>query len=215
MRIEGLFATLTLAVVLVLPQGVSRATESSSSIALTSNYIFRGQTQSNGNSAVQVNYDLEQNENDGWYTGAFASTVAKGLELDLFAGWKGAFNQQSNMGYDVGVIAYSYTERQFSPNITEFYAGVNYETAYVKIFNGSGSGLNNYNYFDMGSSFIVLEDLDLDLHFGRQLDSPSSNDVSANLSFEVKDFDLNLGVSYKDANSGSTVFFVTVGKAFK
>ena len=216
MIVKRFVTPLALVAALVWPVSAVNAFESSSYAALTSNYVFRGQTQSNDGAALQGSYELEQFEDEGWYAGIFASTVTRGAEADLFGGWKGAFNSKSNLGYDVGIIKYNYTDHQFSPDITEFYAGVNYETAYIKLFNGSGAGVKTYNYLDVGASFIVLEDLDLQLHLGRYVDSPSSNDVSANLALKVKDFDLNLGITYENRGTKNDAeFFVIIGKKFK
>ena len=216
MVIKRLVASLTFVIVSSLTMSVLQAAETSSSVLLTSNYIFRGQTQTKNSSAVQASYDLEQRENEGWYTGAFASTLSKGAELDFYLGWRDAFKKASKMGYDVGVIQYIYSDNSFSSDITEVYAGVNYETAYVKLFNGSGSGTTSYRYLDLGASFIVLEDLTLDLHYGHYLDTPNTSDISANLGIEVKDFDVNFGMSYEDSGAkDDVVFLVTVGKSFK
>jgi len=207
---------LTSMTVLALPVTTSTAAESSAFAALTSNYVFRGQTQTKDGAAIQGGYDIKQSKDDmGWYAGAFASNVNKGIEVDVFGGWKGAFGTQPNLGYDVGGVFYKYTDSNFSPDITELYAGLNYETAYVKLYMGSGSGISNYNYLDVGASFIVLTDVDLDVHAGRHLNSPSSNDVSAALSMEVKGYDLSLSLTYEDAAPTNEVeFFVTVSKGF-
>ena len=198
-----------------LPVTVSQAAEQSAYAAVTSNYVFRGQTQTDDDPAVQAGYDIKQSKDDmGWYAGAFASTVDKGIEVDLYGGWKGAFAKQSSLGYDVGAILYQYSDSQYT-DTTEIYAGVNYETAYVKLYIGNGSGISSYNYLDVGASFVILEDLDLDLHAGRFLSSPSSNDISAAVSMEVKGFDLGLGLTYEDAGAkNDTEFFVTVAKTF-
>jgi len=210
---KRLVAVLASVAVFALPVSASIAAESSAFAAVTSNYVFRGQTQTKDDPAVQAGYDIQQSKNDmGWYAGAFASTVDKGTEIDLFGGWKGAFNKE--MGYDVGAILYEYSDSQYT-DTTEIYAGVNYETAYVKLYMGNGSGINSYNYLDFGASFVVLKDIDLDLHFGRYLSSPSSSDLSAIVSMDVKGFDLSLGLTYEDAGAKSDVeFFVTVGKTF-
>ncbi len=213
---------LTLVAIFVLPVSVTIAAESSANVAVTSNYVFRGQTQSDDGVAAQASYDIKQTNNDiGWYAGTFASMVdggtsgGSGLEVDLFGGWKGSFGKQSVLGYDVGAITYQYTDSKFSTDLTEFFAGVSYETAYVKLFMGNGSGIKSYNYLDVGASFVVFSDLDLDLHAGRYLSSPSSNDISASLSTEIKGFDLSLGLTYEDAGPKSDFeFFVTVGKLF-
>ena len=212
-------AVLASIAVFALPVTASIAAVSSANVALTSNYVFRGQTQTDDGAAIQGSYDIKQSKDDmGWYAGAFASNVDlggnTGLEVDLFGGWKGSFGKQSAMGYDVGVVIYEYTDSNTN-GVTEVYAGVNYETAYVKLYMGNGSGIDSYNYLDVGASFVVLEDIDLDLHAGRYLSSPSSNDLSAALSTEVKGYDLSLGLTYEDAGPKSDLeFFVTVGKGF-
>lgn len=207
-------AATALVTAFALPTASLIAADSSAYAAVTSNYVFRGQTQTKDDPALQAGYDIKQSKNDmGWYAGGFASTVSKGLELDIFGGWKGAFNQQ--MGYDVGAILYKYTDSAFSPDITELYAGISYETAYAKLYMGNGSGISSYEYLDLGASFVVLNDLDLDLHYGRYISSPSSNDVSATISMEVKGYDLGLGLTYEDAGAKDDIeFFVTVGKTF-
>lgn len=215
MIIKRFLAPLMLVTVFAFPASTTYATESSSNVVVTSNYVFRGQTQTDDGAAVQLNYDLAQSEDEGWYTGAFASTVKTGMEVDVFAGWKGIFPQKANMGYDVGAILYKYTDSSFSPDVTEIYGGINYETAYVKLYNGSGTGVTTYNYLDVGASFIIMNDMDLDLHFGHYLNSTGTNDISANIAIEVKEFDLGLGVTYEDGGAKNDLeFFVTVGKTF-
>ena len=216
MVIKRLVASLMVVIFSALAMSALHAAETSSSVLLTSNYIFRGQTQTKNTSAIQASYDLEQRENEGWYTGAFASTLSKGAELDFYLGWRDAFKKGSKMGYDVGVIQYIYSDNSFSPDFSEVYVGVNYETAYLKLFNGDGEGIESYRYLDLGASFIVLEDLTLDLHYGHYLDTPNTSDISANLGIEVKDFDVNFGMSYEDSGTkDDIVFIVTVGKSFK
>ncbi|MGA7298097.1 MAG: TorF family putative porin [Rhodanobacteraceae bacterium] len=68
------------------------------SAALTSDYVFRGISQTNGHPALQggVQYQAE----NGWYVASWASTLdpypANGAkaELDLSAGWQGALTQE-------------------------------------------------------------------------------------------------------------------------
>ena len=203
-----LVVVLASAAVFTLPVTASFAAKSSANVALTSNYVFRGQTQTQDGPAIQGGYDIKQSEDKGWYAGVWGSNVDQGLEVDLYGGWKGDFGKQSNLGYDVGGVFYKYTDNNFAKDTTEIYAGINYETAYVKLFMGDGT-----NYLDVGASFVVLTDVDLDLHAGRYLSSPSSNDLSAALSMEVKGFDLSLGLTYEDAAPSNEVeFFVTFFK---
>lgn len=204
-----------------LPTASSIATESSAHVALTSDYVFRGLSYSNDGVAVQGGYDIQQSKEDkGWFAGVFASTVGdlgnKGLEIDGYGGWKGSFN--ATLGYEVGATLYKYTDSDFANDATEFYAGVNYETAYVKIFSGKeSSGGASYNYIDLGATFIVMKDIDLNVHYGRYSSSGTDyNDLAASMNIDVKGFDLGLGLTYVDLNSedNNLKFIATVTKEF-
>ena len=206
---------------LALPAASSVATESSAHAALTSDYVFRGLSYSSDGVAVQGGYDIQQSKEDkGWFAGVFASTVGdlgnKGLEIDGYGGWKGRFNK--TLGYEVGAALYKYTDSNFANDATEFYAGVNYETAYVKIFSGKeSSGGGSYNYIDLGATFIVMKDIDLNVHYGRYSSSGTDyNDLAASMNMEVKSFDLGLGLTYVDldAEKNNLKFIATVTKEF-
>ena len=213
-------ALLASATVFALPATSSVAAEQSAYAQVTSNYVFRGQTQTRDGAALQGGYDIKQNKtDDGWYAGVFASTVdnatGSGLEIDGFGGWRDSFGANKNMGYDVGAIMYKYTDSKFSPDVTEFYAGFNYETAFVKLYFGRPSSGSDYTFLDAGASFEVMQDMDLNLHAGRMMTSPSWNYIGADITMEVKGFDLTLATTYEDqGNKNDVEFFVTVAKKF-
>ena len=205
----------------ILPVTSSVATESSANVALTSNYVFRGLSYSNNGVAAQGGYDIKQSKEDkGWFAGVFASTVGdlgkKGLEIDGYGGWKGVFNP--TLGYEVGAAVYKYTDSNFSNDATEIYAGVNYETAYLKICSGSqSSGGGSYNYIDLGATFIVMQDIDLNVHYGRYSSNSVTdyNDFAASMNMDVKGYDLGLGLTYEDLNTTNNLKFIaTVTKEF-
>ena len=207
---------------LTLPTASSVAMESSAHAALTSDYVFRGLSYSNDGVAVQGGYDIQQSKEDkGWFAGVFASTVGdlgdKGLEIDGYGGWKGSFNK--TLGYEVGATLYKYTDSDYAKDVTEIYAGVNYETAYMKIFSGQNTsgGEGKYNYIDLGATFIVMKDIDLNVHYGRFSSNSSTdyNDLSASMNIDVKGYDLGLGLTYEDLNSENNLKFIaTVTKEF-
>ena len=212
-------AALAFIAAFALPVSSAMATESSANAALTSDYVFRGKTQSDGGVAIQGGYDIQQSKQDiGWYAGVFGSTVKKGLEVDLYGGWKGAFSTNKSLGYDVGGIFYKYTDGANSDlDATELYAGINYETAYLKIFFGNSSGGGSHNYIDLGASFVVMKDIDLNVHYGRFSSSAVDyNDVSASVSTSMKGIDIGLGLTYTDDNTeqNNTKFIVTASKKF-
>lgn len=219
--IKKQLAVLMLSAAFVLPVTSSHAVESSANVALTSNYVFRGQTLSSDNMALQGGYDIAQSKDSGWYGGVFLSMFdsggADGIETDLFAGWKGSFGKQSEFGWDAGLILYEYQGATGIEGQTEIFGGINYETAYFKLFIGDDDNFGNgdYTYFDFGASFNVLKDIDLDLHAGHMSRdfAKDYNDVSATLSKQVNGYDLALSLTYED-DANEMEFFVTVGKSF-
>lgn len=215
-----LVAVLASIAVVAVPVTSSVAAEQSANVALTSNYVFRGLSYSDDGVAVQGGYDIKQSKNDmGWYAGVFASTVKNaaddGLEVDVYGGWKGSFSNNKGLGYDVGAVLYRYSGINWADQ-TEIFAGINYETAYLKIFFGDTSGGGSHNYIDIGASFVVLKDLDLNLHYGRySSDAADYNDLSASMSMKVKTIDLGLGLTYEDLNTDNNLkFIVTASKTF-
>lgn len=88
------------------------AAEVSMNIGVTSNYLFRGVTQTNDDAAVSGGVDWSSPM--GLYAGAWASNVDFGdattpsptpYELDLYGGYSG---ELSGFGYDLGLIYYTY-----------------------------------------------------------------------------------------------------------
>ena len=107
--------------------GVAYADQSvSGSVTLTSDYLFRGISQSDGNAAIQGSLDYA---NGTFYAGAWGSSINFGaispvdvspLELDLYAGVKPTTGVVS---WDLGVIAYLY------PNSTDLAGELDYYEA--------------------------------------------------------------------------------------
>ena len=216
-------AVMVLAAAFILPVTSSNAVESSANAALTSNYIFRGQSKSNDNMALQGGYDIAQSKDSGWYAGTFVSMFdygrnrEDGLETDIFGGWKGSFGAQSKLGWDAGLALYEYLGTNNEQGQFEIYGGINYETAYFKLFIGDDDNYSNgdYTYFDFGASFVVLKDIDLDLHVGHTSRDfgKDYNDASATLSKKVNGFDTAVSLTYED-QSDELEFLVTIGKSF-
>ena len=75
--------------ILPVSQPVFAESPISANVALTSNYIFRGQTQNNEDPALQGGFDFEHGS--GFYAGVWGSNVDFGgdesTELDFYGGW--------------------------------------------------------------------------------------------------------------------------------
>ncbi len=96
----------------------------SANLAITSNYVWRGMTQSNNSPAVQGGIDIEYR---GFYLGTWGSNVDFGvddgnsLEADFYAGYKA---QLAGIGFDIGIIQYAYPGEADAYNFEEVYLGI-------------------------------------------------------------------------------------------
>jgi len=100
--------------------------EISANIGVTSNYIWRGVTQTNDGAAIQGGIDYAHES--GFYAGTWASNVewVNGEELDLYAGFAG---EVEGFGYDVGAIYYMYPSDGTDSDFTEIYGSVSFGPA--------------------------------------------------------------------------------------
>ena len=105
----------------MLPAGF----ETSATVALTTDYVWRGVSQTTNEPAIQGSFDVAHES--GLYAGVWASSYEfqdqASMEVDLYAG----FSRETNLGgmaltYDVGILRYEYTSAA-AANFTEIYFG--------------------------------------------------------------------------------------------
>ena len=126
----------------LLSAGAAHA-EVSGSITLTSDYLFRGISQTDGKPALQGG--VEWAHDSGFYVGTWGSSISwladsdpeisSQLELDGYVGYRGDFGD-SGFGYDVGAVHYwypgSYPAGFNKADTTELYAGVSWNILSAK-----------------------------------------------------------------------------------
>ena len=106
--------------------GVAHAEgELSGNVALTSNYVWRGATQSDGAFAIQGGLDYAS---DLFYAGVWASSVDDfgidaSTELDFYAGVTPSLGP---VAFDIGVIFYNYPETTADSDFIELALGATY-----------------------------------------------------------------------------------------
>jgi uncharacterized protein (TIGR02001 family) len=119
MRILAAFGLLATA-------GVANA-ELSSTWTVTSDYDYRGTSQSAKDPAIQASLDFSTE--GGWYIGAWASTLDFGpgdpakWELDIYTGFSGG--SEDGLGWDVGINYYAYPDES-DYNFPEIYGKLSY-----------------------------------------------------------------------------------------
>jgi uncharacterized protein (TIGR02001 family) len=148
--------------------------------AVTSDYRYRGYSQSRLKPALQGGADYTHNPS-GFYVGTWASTIKwvkdvggdSDIEWDIYAGKRGEL--APGVTYDVGGLGYVYPSNDLKPdaNTFEVYGQVGYGPAYFK-YSHSTTNLfgtadsKNSGYFDLGANIEVGAGLVLNLHAGRQ-----------------------------------------------
>ena len=127
--------------------------EWSGNVALSSEYVWRGVSQSNEDPAISGGFDYA---NGIFYAGTWASNVDfedgaddTNMEIDFYAGVASEF--ANGVSWDLGVIYYAYPDAEFSDyDFVELSAALGYE------FEG-GLGVGGAVYWDPDNESVYVE----------------------------------------------------------
>ncbi len=186
--------------------------EISANVTLTTDYRFRGYSQTTSDPAVQGGFDYSHES--GFYAGIWGSNVefAGSLELDYYAGYAGDITD--GLGFDVGIIYYDYPGdggatgggvKNGGTNaleFTEFYGGLSGDVGPVSL-SGTISYSSDYYgesgksfYYDAGASYALPQDFTLSAHYGYQtIDDGAITKAGFFSSLEDSYSDWSIGVS--------------------
>ena len=133
-----------------------QAAEFESNVAISSDYIWRGMTQTNEEPAVSGGFDIAGD--NGLYFGTWASNVEFGddaaLELDWYAGYASEFS--NGLSYDIGYLAYTYPGED-SLDFEEIYLGLGYSYFGYTFSSGQDDSSDNSELsFTLGDSGLAL-----------------------------------------------------------
>jgi len=203
----------------------------SSTITLTSDYLFNGITQTQSNAALQAS--LDWSATNGVYAGAWGSNVDFGddtsTELDIYLGY--SFDLVSKMNIDLGIAQYTYHGASYS-------SSGDYQEAYLKWTKGSvglnfwyswdyfGTGARHYvvmaNYFwQLNEQFTLLASIDNSVSLDDDEYTWQDNDANythgqLSLNFSYQKFDVALGVHQTDRDNYSDfAFVVSISRALE
>lgn len=182
------------------------ALTASGNVAITSDYVFRGVSQTAGKTAVQAGYDVTHTS--GLSAGVWASNVSPALgelEIDLYANYAfklGVFD------LSVGYINYTYST---AGNGGEANIAVTYSGLTLKYSDGVSGVLTDY-YYEANYSYDVaaVKGLNLGLHYGQT--ETDVYDYAVAVSYPVLGFTAT--VSYSDIEGGDNITAFTLKKVF-
>ena len=129
----------------------------SGGVTLASDYFFRGVSQTQGESAVQWNFEAEKN---GVYGGTWGSQVDFGgdasIEYDFYGGYRWA---NDAVGVDVGIIQYNYNNQIDS--VEEWYGILSYKVVSVGYWRDKDNGDLDYKQVEVALPFVDFADVSL------------------------------------------------------
>lgn len=196
--------------------------ETSFNAAVTTDYRYRGISQTRLKPALQGGADYVNNPT-GFYAGVWASTIkwtkdAGGdgdVEIDLYAGKRGQLS--ADVAYDVGVLTYVYPSNDLknvagfvNADTTEIYGQLAYGPAYVK-YSHSVTNLfgfvdsKNSGYVDLGANIEAGEGYIVNLHAGHQ-------EVKNNSAASYTDWKIGVTKDYGIATAALAVIGTNAGK---
>lgn len=183
----------------------------SANVAASSNYLWRGVSQTDDAAAISGGIDYA--DDSGFYAGTWASNIDFGddasTELDFYLGFSGQLSKE--VSYDVGYIYYAYPDSAESDSSNEYDFGEIYGSLAYSYFSLSANyGVNNDDnaqfadaslYISADAEFEVAEGLTLAFHLGDysyddSMVAKDYNDYSVSLSkdgftFAVSDTDMD------------------------
>ncbi len=202
-------AALLLAATFTTGAAIADEHEISGNVALTTDYRFRGISQTNRDPAIQGGLDYAHES--GLYIGTWASNVSfteGGTEIDAYAGWGTDLNE--NLALDLGVLYYAYPSDS-DADYVELYASLG--------FFGATVGLNyspEYTY-DTGTYFYLYgayslplgEAFSLDLNLGlNQFEKDNLDSFLGAIGAGKSYIDYSIGVSTAVAGVDLTLAYV-------
>lgn len=180
----------------LLSTGTTLAGSLHGDAGVTSDYVWRGLSQTSGGPAVSGG--LEYVTEGSWYMGTWVSNTTHGAngvnsaEVDYYFGLSG---KGSTAGYDIGFINYTYPQSS-ALNFSELYFAFMAEGMTFKYSDSSSAG--TYLEGNITYKLAFRKDTSLLLHAGSysRNSRPSYFDVSAGLRIE----DFSISFSKADVN---------------
>jgi uncharacterized protein (TIGR02001 family) len=182
----------------------------SANVGMTTDYRFRGISQTDESFAIQGGFDWAHDS--GFYAGIWASNVDfqiqtvddAHVELDLYAGFGGDISN-TGISYDVGVLDYNYpnADGSLDYDFTEVYGSLGYKwfTASYAYTGDFITGADSAHYLNLAADFEFEDDWSAGASWGHQAikdnatwGTPDYDDYKVYVGKSYKGFDFELAV---------------------
>lgn len=202
----------------------------SANVALTSDYVWRGISQTNEEPAIQGGFDVSHES--GFYAGVWGSNVEFGdsaqLEVDLYLGFSKTFS--GGLSFDIGAIHYEYPGAWSSLDydFQEYALGIGYtiqkialgvKGSYAPEFTGSEESAY---YLEGDISYKLPANITIMGHYGYSdgdaYDDNEYSDYKLSIATEIAGFGLDLSGYGTDIDGDNTIsderVVITLSKSF-
>lgn len=229
----------SVAAAVLASSAVANAGEIEANVALSTDYIFRGVTQTNNDPAISGGFDYSLDS--GFYVGIWASNVNFGAnddgssttstEIDVYGGW--ATELADGVELDLGYIYFVYPGDTGSLNYSEFTAGISFwDLAFGLVYSPDYFGSDeDAIVFNIDYSIGIAKNLSLDLHSGYTTTSEEAFGFDTGFGFDdyvdwsvglsTSAAGVDLSVTYSDTDIDDSFDFggedrvvFSVGKSF-
>lgn len=168
----------------------------SGELTITSDYVFRGFSQTDGDPAVEGGFSWDSGA--GFYVGTWASNVnfndgdEASIEIDVYGGYAGEIN---NFTYDFGLVYYWYpgASGALDYEFWEAYGSVGYDFGPAALSLGVAYTPDNFGGTDDG------------IYFQSGISVPLTDQFSIDANLNYYDVDPAFGPDYFDWNIGATL----------
>ena len=183
----------------------------SANVSLTTDYLFRGMSQTGGKPALQGGFDYA-NPN-GFYAGIWGSNISwisdfsagavssASVELDTYFGYSSSF--ATDFTYDVGFLRYNYPGNYngaTKADTNEIYGSIGYKWFTAKYSRSLGdtfgiSSASGSDYLDLSASVPLGQDFTLGAHYGKQAFKGTTADLlrAGGTDPDYHDYNISLG----------------------
>ena len=201
---------------IAFPSVSSAADEKSINIGITSDYLWRGVTQSDNKFSLSAGGDY--NDNSGFYVGVWAASVDfddnTNFEYDFYTGFQKEIN---NINFDIGYIRYGY-QGEDNLDFSEVYIKANYKDLTFAIStlvdSDTGGDFSDSTYIEVNYDYSLTNQITMSVHGGYYDFKDSENYQDFNLSFGYEDFSLMISTLTGNDNLEDTVIALSYAKAF-